>query len=79
MYPRINGYNNLHYSMVRIFCLYRRASPDNVTRLHTSDINKTIDLHIKFVYEFIALLNHRKNVRVKYGDQTSLLFDLRIK
>ena len=65
MYPRINGYNNLHYSMVRIFCLYRRASSDNVTRLHTSDMNKTIDLHIKFVYEFIALHQPQKKCSSK--------------
>ena len=41
--------------MVKIFCLYRTASPDNDTRLQTTDINKTFDLHIKFVYEVIAL------------------------
>ena len=41
--------------MVRIFCLYRTASPDNGTRLQTMDINKTFDLHIKFVYAVIAL------------------------
>ena len=41
--------------MFRIFCLYRAASPDNDTRLQTTDINKTFDLHIKFVYEVIAL------------------------
>ena len=41
--------------MVRIFSLYRTASPDNDTALQTSDINKTVDLHIKFVYEVIAL------------------------
>ena len=52
VYPRLNVYNNL---MVRILCLYREASPDNDTRLRTTDINKTIDLHIKFVYQVIAL------------------------
>ena len=41
--------------MVKIFCLYRTASPDNETRLQTTDINETFDLHIKFVYEVIAL------------------------
>ena len=41
--------------MVKIFCLYRTASPDNDTRLQTTDINKTFVLHIKFVYEVIAL------------------------
>ena len=41
--------------MVRIFCLYRTASPDNDTPLQTTDINKTFDLHIKFVYEVNAL------------------------
>ena len=41
--------------MVKIFCLYRTASPDNDTRLQTTDINKTFDLHIKFVNEVIAL------------------------
>ena len=41
--------------MVRIFCLYRTASPDNDTRLQTADINKTFDLHIKFVYEVTVL------------------------
>ena len=50
-----NVYNNLHCSMVRIFCFYRTASPDNDTRLQTMDINKTFDLHIKFLYEVIAL------------------------
>ena len=40
--------------MVRIFCLYRTASPDNDTRLQTTDMNKTFDLH-KFVYEVIVL------------------------
>ena len=30
-------------------------SPDNNTRLQATDINKTFDLHIKFVYEVIAL------------------------
>ena len=41
--------------MVKIFCLYRTASPDNDTRLQTTDINKAFVLHIKFVYEVIAL------------------------
>ena len=41
--------------MVRIFCLHRTASPDNDTRLQTADINKTFDLHSKFVHEVIAL------------------------
>ena len=41
--------------MVRISCLCRAASPDNDTRLQTRDINKTFNLHIKFVYEVIAL------------------------
>ena len=50
-----NVYNNLHCSIVRIFCLYRAASPDNDTRLQTTDMSKTFDLHIKFVYEVIAL------------------------
>ena len=49
-----NVYNNLHCSMVRKFGLYRTASPDNGTRLQTTDINKTFDLHITFVYEVIA-------------------------
>ena len=46
--------------MFRIFCLYRTASPDNDTRLQTTDINKTFDLHIKFVYEVIALYQPHK-------------------
>ena len=41
--------------MVRIFFLYRTASTDNDTRLQLTDINKTFDLHIKFVFEAIAL------------------------
>ena len=41
--------------MVRIFCLYCTASPDNNTCLQTTDINKTFDLSIKFVYEVVAL------------------------
>ena len=41
--------------MVRIFCLYCAASPDTDKRLQTTDINKTFDLHIKFVYEVIPL------------------------
>ena len=41
-----NMYNNLHCSMVRIFCFYRTASPDIDTPLQTADINKTFDLHI---------------------------------
>ena len=34
--------------MVRIFCFYRTASPDNDTPLQTTDISKTFDLHIKW-------------------------------
>ena len=41
--------------MVRIFWLYHKVSPDNDARLQTTDIYKTFDLHIKFVYEVIAL------------------------
>ena len=41
--------------MVRIFYLYRTASPDNDTRLQTTDVNKTFDLNIEFVYDVIAL------------------------
>ena len=41
--------------MVRIFCLYRKASADNDTHLQMTDINKTLGLHIKFVYEVIAM------------------------
>ena len=41
--------------MVRIFCVYRTASPNIDTCLQTTNINKTFDLHIKFVYEVIAL------------------------
>ena len=56
-----NVYNNLHCSMVRMFCLYLAASPDNDTRLQTTNINKAFDLHIKFVYEVIALYQlHKK-------------------
>ena len=40
--------------MVRIFFLYRTASANNDTRLQLTDINKTFDLHIKFVFEAIA-------------------------
>ena len=43
--------NNLHCPMVRIFCLY----PDNDLRLQTTDMNKTFDLDITFVYKVIAL------------------------
>ena len=50
-----NVYNNLYCSMVRIFCLYRKASADNDTHLQMTDINKTLCLHIKFVYEVIAM------------------------
>ena len=46
--------------MVRIFCLYLAASPDNDTRLQTTNINKAFDLHIKFVYEVIALYQPHK-------------------
>ena len=47
--------------MVRMFCLYLAASPDNDTRLQTTNINKAFDLHIKFVYEVIALYQlHKK-------------------
>ena len=74
-----NVYNNLHYSMVRIFFLYRTASPDNDTRLQLTDINKTFDLHIKFVFEALHCINRTINVRVKYGNRTSLSFDLCIK
>ena len=41
--------------MVRIFCLDLTVSADNDTRLQTMNINKTFDLHSKFVYEVIAL------------------------
>ena len=41
--------------MVRIFCLYCTASPDNETYLQTTDINETFDFHIKFVYQVITL------------------------
>ena len=41
--------------MIRIFCLYRTTSPNNDACLQTTDINKTFDFHIKFVYEVIAL------------------------
>ena len=41
--------------MVRIFCLYCTASPDNDTHLQTTDINETFDFHIKFVYQVIML------------------------
>ena len=41
--------------MIIIFCLYRTTSPDNDAYLQTTDINKTFDFHIKFVYEVIAL------------------------
>ena len=46
--------------MVRIFCFYLAASPDNDTRLQTTNINKAFDLHIKFVYEVIALYQPHK-------------------
>ena len=47
--------------MVRIFCLYLAASPDNDARLQTTNINKAFDLHIKFVYEVIAFYQlHKK-------------------
>ena len=74
-----NVYKNLHCSIVRIFCVYRTASPDNDTRLQTTDINKTFDFHIKFVYEVIALHQPQKKFRVEYGNQTSLSFNLCIK
>ena len=41
--------------MIIIFCLYRTTSPDNDACLQTTDINKTFDFHIKFVYKVIAL------------------------
>ena len=60
--------------MVRIFCLSRTASPDNETRLQTTDINKTFDLHIKFVYEVIALHQPQKKCSSKIWQSNVAVF-----
>ena len=60
--------------MIRIFCLYRTASPDNDARLQTTDINKTFDFHIKFVYEFIALHQPQKKCSSRIWQSNIFIF-----
>ena len=60
--------------MVRIFCLYCTASPDNYARLQTTDINNTFDLHIKFVYEVIALYQPQEKCSSKIWQSNVVVF-----
>ena len=56
--------------MVRIFCLYRKASADNDTHLQMTDINKTLGLHIKFVHEVIAMhqLQEKRSSKIRQSN-----------
>ena len=61
-----NVYNNLHCSVVIIFCLYRTASPD-------SD-NITVNLHIKFVYDVISLHQSQEKCSSKIWQSNVVVF-----
>ena len=52
--------------MVIIFCLYRTASPD--------DDNITVDLHIKFVYDVIALHQSQEKCWSKIWQSNVVVF-----
>ena len=52
--------------MVIIFCLYRTASPD--------DDNITVDLHIKFVYDVIALHQSQEKCSSKIWQSNVVVF-----
>ena len=60
--------------MIKIFSLYRTASPDNGTRLETTDINKTFDLHSKFVHEVIALHQPQEKCSSKIWQSKVVVF-----
>ena len=60
--------------MVRIFCLYRKASADNDTHLQMTDINKTLCLHIKFVYEVIAMHQLQEKCSSKIRQSNIIVF-----
>ena len=60
--------------MVRIFCLYSTASPDNDTRSQTTDISKTFNLHIKFVHEVIALHQPQEKCLSKIWQSNVVVF-----
>ena len=71
-------YSNLDCSMVRICCLSGTAIPDNDTRLQTTDINETFDLHNKFVYEVITLHRPQEKVSSKIW-QSNVVVGMNVK
>ena len=73
-----NVCSKLHCSMVRIFCLYRTASPNNDTHLQTTGIDKTFDLDIKFVYQVITLhqIEEKGDEYQKYASLLNLEYNI---
>ena len=57
-----------------MFCLYRTASPDNDTRHQTTDMNKTFDFHIKFVYKVIVLYQPQEKCSSKIWQSNLVVF-----
>ena len=57
-----------------VIMLYRTVSPGNDTFLQTTDINKTFDFHIKFVYEIIALHQRQEKCSSKTCQSNVFVF-----